>query len=171
MFTFSTPKPLQKHKTRISFFSKWWKVIRVSVNVTTYHSPSGVHVASGQRSGEKVPYMAPHPAMKGPDISPSPEWKLHTYDGCRPSKGYDEKNSSVGLHYRPKLSWFHPYIILLPFIIPYLVFPFSLSSCLLALPSKAARKTLRCAKLAGLHKHRWNERQRLHCSGGHLSSW
>lgn len=54
-------------------------------------------VCMWQRSGEKVPSMAPHPAMKGPDISPSPEWKLHTYDGCRPSKGYDEKNSSVGL--------------------------------------------------------------------------
>lgn len=97
MFTFRTSKPLKKHKTRITFFRKWWEVIRVSFHVTTDHPSSGVHVASGQRSGEKVPSMAPHPAMKGPDTSPSPEWKLHTYDGCRPSKGYDEKNSSVGL--------------------------------------------------------------------------
>lgn len=91
------PKALKKHKTRISFFSKWWKVIGASVNGTTDHPSSAVHVASGQRSAKKVPSMAPHPAMKGPDISPSPEWKLHTYDGRRPSKGYDEKNSSVGL--------------------------------------------------------------------------
>lgn len=54
-------------------------------------------VSMWQRTGEKVPSMAPHPAMKGLDISPSPEWMPHTYDGCRPSKGYDEKNSSVGL--------------------------------------------------------------------------
>lgn len=47
---------------------------------------------------------------------------------------------------------------LLPFIIPYLVFPFSLPACLHALPSKATCKTLTCAKLAGLHKHRWNGR-------------
>lgn len=65
MFTFSTPKPLMKHKTRISFFSKWWKVIRVSVNVTTDQPSSGVHVASGQRSGERS--LLWHPAMKGPD--------------------------------------------------------------------------------------------------------
>lgn len=56
-------------------------------------------------------------------------------------QSYDEKNSvELGKgqkrenmlcllwHDRPKLPWFHLYVILLPFIIPYLITSFSLSS-------------------------------------------